>query len=422
MDCHTNAVNGALSDANTPLIGLAFLTRHAIAGGLFSAEIDALLQRVGNNTRDASALMDLSTIERLRGNADNGSALQAAALAGQKLYSLGDPSRQNGPALLVFVAPGGFMSNTPIEFLLEHFTTRLQFLFVDQETPIELQLPPHDVAMIGVAESKENYPILQTLCHVAMDRRRVINQPERIARLSRDGAWRLLSGLTGVLYPENRISSRRELKDVLANPTRLGELLNGADFPIIIRPVDSHAGENLYKVNDAKELALKLIEMNNDEFCIAPFVDYSDSDGLFRKYRIALVDGRPYAVHMAISTHWMVHYLNADMIDNAANRCEEAQFFSTFEDTFAVRHAVALRGLATASGLDYMLIDCAEAADGRLLVFEVGTAMIAHSLDCPSLFPYKAQNMKKLFGAFHDMVCRRAGQEPSRMESSANKA
>ncbi len=396
-----------------PMTGLASLARHAFAGGHFSDEIAALLRRVAGDARDASALLDLSIIERLRGNAANGDALQAAAIDMRKLFSLAACPEAGAPRLLVFVAPGGFMSNTPVEFLLEGRRASVDLLFVDERSAMPSPLPPCDVAMVAVAESKDNLAILEKLARAGLDRRPLINPPERVARLSRDGAWRLLGNSPGVRYPENRLVSRQELSNISRGRTRVNELLHDADFPIIARPVDSHAGENLSKIDDADALALWLAGLEGDEFFIAPFVDYSDARGAFRKYRVALVEGRPFAVHMAISTRWMVHYLNADMMDNSDNRREEERFFEAFEADFAARHAIAFAALADAAGLDYMLIDCAESVDGQLLVFEVGTAMIAHTLDCPDLFPYKARNMEKLFDAFYAMICRKAAKTPA---------
>ena len=79
-------------------------------------------------------------------------------------------------------------------------------------------------------------------------------------------------------------------------------------------------------------------------------------------------------------------------------------------DSFAKRHEKALDGLRRRLGLDYLQIDCAEAPDGRLLIFEVGTAMIAHDLDCPVTFPYKSAHMHRLFDAFCAMIVGHAEQ------------
>ena len=123
-----------------------------------------------------------------------------------------------------------------------------------------------------------------------------------------------------------------------------------------------------------------------------------------------VIEGKPFICHMAVSPRWMVHYLNADMLDNPVNRLEEAQFMATFDDSFAPRHAAAFAALHQRLGLDYFGIDSAELPDGRLLVFEVDVAMIVHDMDPPDLFPYKKPQMKKVFDAFQAMVRRRAGR------------
>ncbi|MBF0562614.1 MAG: hypothetical protein HQL37_11455 [Alphaproteobacteria bacterium] len=125
---------------------------------------------------------------------------------------------------------------------------------------------------------------------------------------------------------------------------------------------------------------------------------------MFRKYRIALIGGRPFVCHVAVGEHWMLHYLNAGMLDSAEKRAEEARVFATFDDDFARRHAVALRALVERVGLDYFVIDCAETRDGELLLFEADTAMIIHDMDPPDLFPYKSPQMKKVFAAFQAML------------------
>ena len=185
-------------------------------------------------------------------------------------------------------------------------------------------------------------------------------------------------------------------------------MAEGLDFPLIARPTGSHAGEGLRKIDSRADLDAYLAETEGPAHYVAPFVDYSGADGLFRKYRIVLIEGAPFAVHMAVSPRWMVHYLNADMIDNPAHRAEEARFMANFDQDFARRHAIALHAVWRRAGLDYVLLDCAETRDGELLIFEAGTAMIIHALDPKDLFPYKAPQMTKIFAAFQDMLRRRA--------------
>jgi hypothetical protein len=178
-------------------------------------------------------------------------------------------------------------------------------------------------------------------------------------------------------------------------------------YPIIVRPVGTHAGLGMAKVDGATELAGYLAERAEAEFYVTAFVDYSGGDGLFRKLRIVFIEGRPFLVHMAISQHWMVHYLNADMHLSPTKRGEEAALMAGF-DGFAERHAAALRAIHEAFPFDYFGIDCAEGADGRLLVFEADVALVVHALDPADLYPYKPPAMKRLFATFIDMLTRQA--------------
>jgi hypothetical protein len=149
--------------------------------------------------------------------------------------------------------------------------------------------------------------------------------------------------------------------------------------------------------------------MTAAEAFVTPFVDYRGADGLFRKYRIALIDGAPFLCHMAVSAHWMVHYLNAGMTESAAKRDEEAQAMLSFDAGFARRHAAAFAAFVERIGLDYVALDCAETADGRLLLFEADVAAIVHAMDPPELFPYKPAQMRRVLAAFRDLLAARAG-------------
>ena len=135
-----------------------------------------------------------------------------------------------------------------------------------------------------------------------------------------------------------------------------------------------------------------------------PFVDYRRPDGLFCKYRIVFILGKPFLCHMAVSERWMIHYLNAGMTESPAKRRAEEEAMASFDDGFARRHEEAFRVLNERMGLDYFGIDCSETQDGRLLIFEADVAMVIHDMDPPTLFPYKGPQMKKVFAAFEQML------------------
>ena len=95
----------------------------------------------------------------------------------------------------------------------------------------------------------------------------------------------------------------------------------------------------------------------------------------------------------------MIHYLNAGMLESAEKRREEEAFMTGFDSGFGHRHRQALAEIADTLGLDYVGIDCAEMPDGRLLVFEAGTALVVHDMDPRDVFPYKHSLMQALFSS-----------------------
>ncbi|MFA6970910.1 MAG: RimK family alpha-L-glutamate ligase [Gallionella sp.] len=398
------------------LIGLAHLMRMAISGVDLAPLGTQLIARAGADPRTASAnaLMDLSTVLQLRGDRDLAMDIQSQALAIQQLYSppmcrsLVDRSTAV-LKLLAIMGPGDLMANSPIELLLEDTDVALDIVYVTHDLDLPEVLPEHDVLFIAIAESKENIPLLNKIEKaIASWPRPVLNRPERIARLSRDNNCALLKSVPGLDMPTTVRIGRTWLEQIGRSELLLSAVLDDGDFPVIVRPVDSHAGKELEKLNDAGAIADYLNGTTNSEFYISRFVDYRGLDGQFRKYRIVLIDGHPFVCHMGISEHWMIHYLNAGMAESAEKRDEEARFMADFDANFALRHADAFRAIYERVGLDYVGIDCAETDEGKLLIFEVDSCMIVHAVDSIDIFPYKQPQMHKVFSAFRLMLIRAA--------------
>jgi hypothetical protein len=326
--------------------------------------------------------------------------LQQEALKTQRLYHL-PAVKQPALTVLALMTPGDLMSNVPVECLLENSDIDLLVYYATGDISLP-EIPYHDVLFVAIGESEASLPLLrQWQPLLDLWPRPVINNPLNIEKVSRPRASRLLQSIDGIVMPP----TLRATRNMLALPDgATSHRLPGIDFPVIIRPLDSHAGHDLNKVDSPAELAGKLSEMPGDEFYISPFIDYRSHDGLYRKYRIVLIEGKPFACHMGISENWMIHYLNAGMAESPEKRAEEARFMKTFDHDFATRHAQAISDIHRITGLDYLGIDCAETADGRLLIFEVDHAMIVHDMDPADIYPYKHEPMQKLFAAFRDML------------------
>jgi len=388
-----------------PLIGLAALMRMVFSGADLGPLGARLLQRAETHPHDANTLLDLSTLLQLQGNRDAALAVQAQALEMQALYHLPAANGAAAMRLLVIMGPGDLMANSPMEFLVEGSDIALDMLYVAPHLPLPALLPEHDVAFVAVGESDQNRALLHHVADLVQDwPRPLLNAPERIAGVSRDGACALLASAPGVVMPATVRIDRQTLEQVGREQRPITDILEDGDFPIIVRPVDSHAGQGLDKFDSPAAITGYLQAQPANAFYVSRFVDYRGADGLFRKCRIVLIGGHPYVCHMAISEHWMIHYLNAGMTESAEKRAEEARFMAGFDDDFARRHAAAFRAISARMGLDYLGIDCGETAAGELLIFEVDSNMIVHALDPVDLFPYKQPQMRKVFTAFRDML------------------
>ena len=382
-------------------LGMACLGRRVFEGAGLAETWDALMARYTDDPEDAGALLDLSTLVQMRGERERGLELQAMAIGLARGYRTVHGS---GDALkvLAFVTPGDLMANTPLDFLLEGSDVELITWFVDGDLPDASQLPDHDVAFLAIGQSEESEPLLQRL-EAALQTwpRPVLNaMGRRIAALTRDGVAERFAGHAAVACPATCRAPRAALEAIAAGAPLEG-LHEGLAYPVIVRPIGSHAGAGLEKLDGPQAFAAYLDAHDQAEFFVARFLDYSGPDGLFRKLRVMFVGGRPFVAHMAVSARWMVHYLNADM-GEAAHRAEEAAVMASFDEGFARRHSQAFAALHEAFGLDYFGVDCAETRDGRLVVFEADVAMIVHAMDSPDLYPYKKPAMAKLFAAFVD--------------------
>jgi hypothetical protein len=382
---------------------MADFARAVFAGEDLTPAFEALKSRAAARPDDAGALLDLSTVLQLVGQREAGLALQAEALSRQRWYRriLGAGV---APRLLALVAPGDMMANTPVEFLLAGWNGVLDLVYLDPEEPL-LDIPDHDVAILCVGESDDSQALLDRFADtLARWPRPMINgELGAISGLRRDEAGERLFGYPDVVAPIARRALRADLAR-LADGDAPASLSADLAYPIIARPVGSHAGAGLEKLDDAGQVRSYLAAQGAGTFYVSPFIDYRSADGRYRKLRVAMVAGRPFAVHMAVSDHWMVHYLNAGMTADPAKRAEEAELMAGFDAGFATRHAAAFRTLFEVFGLDYFAVDCAEDREGRLLVFEPDTAMIVHDMDPPDMFPYKGPAIRKLFAAFQALV------------------
>ena len=345
----------------------------------------------------ANMFMRLSLLFHSLGSIDLGHEMHQRALEHRRVYryrcALTPKVR-----LMAIMGPQGGLDNAPLEYLLENSDIQLDLVFLDDDGCLPQAIPDHDIAIVGLGESYKNRGQFERLISSLRSwPRPIINQPAFVLNCSRDKLYDELKGVPQLVLPQ----TRRVKRDVLSVDI----------FPKIIRPVDTHGGEGLAKIDSEGELQIYLESSDAAEFYVSDFVDFRSGDGLYRKLRIALIDGRPYICHLAITDHWIVHYIPAGMDLSAAKRAEEKGMMETFEAVFVKRHHKTLQSIHEKLGLDYVILDCAVMRDGALLLFEADTRGWIHGVDPVDIFPYKPAIMQKAFDGFREMLLSRMSHE-----------
>lgn len=386
--------------------GLAPFLRMSLNGADLRAHGQSLLVQANQDQENAILWMNLATVFLCLKMRDMGLAIQEQALSMQRLYIRPSNCRRPTFRLLMIMTPGDLSENTPIDCLLENSSVELLYYYASEEQPLPSPMPDHDAVMLGFSDSQTNRALLLAIsAHLANHDKPVINPPHLLPRVNRDQLSCLLQDIPGLDIPHTHRLSRTQVISSL-NQHHISQQSSTEalpDYPLIIRPVGSQAGNDLAKINNASELTDYLKSVSSPDFYVARFVDYHSQDGQFRKYRIAMLRGQPFICHMGISSHWMVHYVNAGMYESAEKRDEECSFMQNFH-RFTSRHQAALATIYQRLQLDYLCIDCAETADGELLIFEIDHIMAVHAMDSATLFPFKAGQISKLQQAFEQYL------------------
>ncbi|HEY8906077.1 MAG TPA: hypothetical protein VIM63_08560 [Rhodoferax sp.] len=394
-------------NTTTAFTGLAPYLRMSIAGADVTPVAQQMLALAQSQPEDANLWMNLSIVLQCLGQRDLGLHMQTQALSLQRVYHLAASQQPARCRLLMLMEPGDLAANTPLDCLLEDSDVELLLYYLSPDEPLSIPLPEHDAVLVAMSDSDANRAQLrfleQALAHWPHP---VINLPQFIPYVDRGTASELLQNIPGLLMPPTLRATREQMQAVASGVSQLHSLFEDCDFPVILRPLDSQGGRDLAKIETPEDIVDYLSHVHDADFFISRFTDYSHADGYFRKIRVALIDGQPYACHMAVSKNWMVHYVNAGMYEEAWKRAEELAFMTVFE-TFQQRHHKVLQAIVRAIPLDYLCIDCAETASGELLVFEVDHAMVIHAMDTEDQFPYKQIHMQKVKNAFRDLLLQR---------------
>ncbi|WP_428484367.1 tetratricopeptide repeat protein [Rhodopila sp.] len=301
------------------------------------------------------------------------------------------------PLLLLVSARGG---NMPTRQWIDDTVFAVTAVYADFHDPAR-PLPPHALVVNAIGDAD--------LCGLALERAEVllagrtapvINPPACIRATGRAANAGRLGSVPGVVTPVVTSMSR--------SATRTA---NGLCFPLLLRAPGFHTGQHFVPVATRDELAQAADAMPGDTLLAIEYLDARGHDRLARKYRVMLIDGVCYPLHLAISADWKVHYFTAAMANNAAHRREEQRFLDDMAGVLGERVMAALAEVAVQLGLDYAGVDFALAPNGSLLLFEANATMVILPPDPDPMWDYRRPAIAAARQAAGRMLMQRVRQD-----------
>jgi aromatic-L-amino-acid decarboxylase len=317
------------------------------------------------------------------------------------------PYRGDGPPislLLLISATGG---NIPTRNFLDDrvFETTVM---VPEFHDSNGALPPHQLIFNAIGDADLAAQALagaQTL--VALSGAPVLNAPSAVMATGRADNAARLSVLPGVIAPA-MVNLPREL----LNSTEAATVLerHGLSFPLLLRTPGFHTGRHFLLVHRAEVLADSVSVLPGAELTAIQYLDSRGADGKARKYRVMMIDGRLYPLHVAISSNWKIHYVTADMAEHAEHRAEDAEFLENMPAVLGPRAMHALEQIQKTLGLDYAGIDFGLSAEGDVLLFEANATMVVNPPEPDERWAYRREPVERIFAAIRRMLLEKARQ------------
>jgi glutathione synthase/RimK-type ligase-like ATP-grasp enzyme len=305
--------------------------------------------------------------------------------------------------LLQLVSSGG--GNIPTAAVLDDCTFLTSVIVTDYLDP-EIALPPHQLIFNTIGDADLCQPALEAAIHL-IDRTTalVINDPRAVMRTGRIDNARRLGTLPGVVTPRTIAVAR----DLLAGPDGAAAVAElGFSFPLLLRSPGYHTGRNFVFVERASELAAAAGGLPGDELLVIEYLDARGRDGSARKYRVMMIGGRIYPLHLAISGNWKVHYFTSDMADRPDHRSEEARFLEDMPAVLGKTAMTALEHIRDALGLDYAGVDFGLAPNGDLLLFEANATMVIAVPDADERWAYRRVAINRIIDAVVAMILQKS--------------
>jgi len=317
------------------------------------------------------------------------------------------PYRGEGPPVSVLQLVSALGGNIPTRNFLDDRVFETTVVVAEFFDP-NLTLPRHEVIFnaIGDADlSSEALAAAKTLA--ASSSAPLLNAPSAVIATCRADNARRLSYIPGVIAPV-MVNLPREV--FLSPDAEIVLARHSLTFPLLIRTPGFHTGRHFLLIEGAAVLPDAVANLPGQELTAIQYLDSRGVDGKVRKYRVMMIDGKLYPLHLAISSQWKIHYFTAEMADSAEHRAEDAEFLEDLPSAVGPRALAALEQIQRVLGLDYAGIDFGLSPTGDLLFFEANATMVVNPPEPDERWAYRRPAVERIFAAIRRMLMSKAGR------------
>jgi hypothetical protein len=201
----------------------------------------------------------------------------------------------------------------------------------------------------------------------------VFNSSVDIEKTRRDRVWQILKEIPGLAVPRTEMVQAAHPDELLTKAAALG-----LQYPLLVRRPGHHGGKSLVKLDTPDALRdLDVFAFDGTPFFVAEFVDYADRQGVYRKARLAVVNGRPFMRHSLANETWMVHASarQGKLMQQARFQEEEEALIASFEADIRPWVEPITRSIHQRIPLQYYGMDVCIRPDQTLLLFELNVVM-----------------------------------------------
>ncbi|MGV6826580.1 MAG: ATP-grasp domain-containing protein [bacterium] len=280
-------------------------------------------------------------------------------------------------------------------------------LMLDPNETQEIEIPRANVIFNQIADADSHRATLGKAAQIVTQLGNIpcINAPQAVGNTGRDLVFQSLSDISGLEVP-------RTERVTPADSDELQNIIEALDWdvPVIVRPCGKHTGIQTLLISGPDYYSeLKQLTFPGAGMYLTQYRHSEHGDGVFRRVRIAMVDGQPMIRSAPHSRHWNVHAASREAADAAEFERLEAELINGFDEKILPGVVDALAELQRRIGLDFYGIDCDITDSGELLIYEVNANMnllTVHRQQADATSAARA----RIAAALNQLIVSRAGQ------------